>query len=103
MKKIPVNEAVGAVLCHDITQIVPGVVKDRAFKKGHIIKEEDIPVLLSLGKENIYVWEKKEGYLHENDAAECLRALTAGVGLTFSEVKEGKINFIADYDGVLMN
>ena len=102
MKKIPVNEAVGSVLCHDITQIIPGVVKDRAFKKGHIIKEEDVPVLLSLGKENIYVWEKQEGYVHENDAAERLRALTAGTGLTFSEVREGKINFIAEYDGLLV-
>lgn len=102
MKKIPVNEAVGSVLCHDITQIIPGVIKDRAFKKGHIIREEDVPVLLSLGKENIYVWEKKEGYLHENDAAERLRALTAGEGLTFSEVREGKINFIAEGDGLLV-
>jgi molybdenum cofactor synthesis domain-containing protein len=101
MKKIPVNEAVGSVLCHDITQIIPGVVKDIAFKKGHIILEEDIPLLLSIGKENLYVWEKKEGYLHENYAAERLRALTAGDGLTFSEVKEGKINFIADYPGLL--
>ena len=101
MKKIPVRESVGSVLCHDITQIVPGVVKDRAFKKGHVIKEEDIQLLLSLGKENIYVWEAKQGYLHENDAAERLKVLTAGVGLTFSEVKEGKINFIAEYDGLL--
>ena len=102
MKKIPVKEAVGSVLCHDITQIIPGVVKDRAFKKGHVIREEDVPVLLSLGKENIYVWEYKEGYVHENDAAERLRKLTAGVGLTFSEVKEGKVNFIAEYDGLLV-
>ncbi|MBZ9685374.1 molybdopterin-binding protein [Clostridium estertheticum] len=102
MKKIPVSEAVGSVLCHDITQIIPGVIKDVAFKKGHIIKEEDIPVLLSIGKENLFVWEKKEGFLHENDAAERLRALTAGAGLTFSEVKEGKINFIADYPGLLV-
>ena len=102
MKKIPVSEAVGSVLCHDITQIVPGVIKDRAFKKGHIIKEEDIPLLLSLGKENIYVWEKKEGYVHENDAAQRLTDLTAGEGLTFSEVREGKINFIAALDGLLV-
>ncbi|MBU3142995.1 molybdopterin-binding protein [Clostridium sp. CF012] len=102
MKKIPAREAVGSVLCHDITQIIPGVVKDIAFKKGHIIKEEDIPLLLSIGKENLFVWEKKEGFLHENDAAERLKALTAGVGLTFSEVKEGKINFIADYPGLLV-
>ncbi|MBU3127484.1 molybdopterin-binding protein [Clostridium tagluense] len=102
MKKIPVKDAVGSVLCHDITQIIPGVVKDIAFKKGHIIKEEDIPLLLSIGKENLFVWEKKEGYLHENDAAERLRACAAGQGLTFSEVKEGKINFIAEYDGLLV-
>jgi len=102
MKKIPVYEAIGSVLCHDITQIIPGVVKDIAFKKGHIIKEQDIPLLLSIGKENIYVWEKKQGFLHENDAAERLRALTAGVGLNFSKVKEGKINFLADYSGLLV-
>ncbi|MDK2985755.1 MAG: hypothetical protein PWQ96_1397 [Clostridia bacterium] len=101
MKKIPVEEAVGSVLCHDITQIIPGKVKDRAFKKGHIITEEDVPVLLSLGKDHIYVWEKKEGYLHENEAAHRLANLAGGEGLSFSEVKEGKINFIADFDGLL--
>lgn len=101
MKKIPVQDAIGSVLCHDITQIIPNKIKDRAFKKGHVIKEEDIPVLLSLGKDNLYVWEKKEGMLHENDAASRITKLTAGNGLKFSEVKEGKINFIAEHDGLL--
>jgi molybdenum cofactor synthesis domain-containing protein len=101
MKKIPVREAVGSVLCHDITKVIPGEIKDRAFKKGHIIREEDIPELLSLGKDNIYVWEKKEGYLHENEAALYLKDITAGSGLEFSEIKEGKINFIAEFDGLL--
>jgi molybdenum cofactor synthesis domain-containing protein len=101
MKKIPVQEAVGSVLCHDITMIIPGKLKDRAFQKGHIIKEEDVPILLSIGKDNIYVWEKKEGYLHENEAAEFLQKITAGSGLDFSEIKEGKINFIAKFDGLL--
>jgi len=101
LRKISVYDAVGQVLCHDITQIVPGVVKDRAFKKGHIIEESDIEKLLSLGKENIYVWEDIEGMVHENDAADRLVALSAGPGLHFSEVKEGKINFIADRDGLL--
>ncbi|NMM63974.1 molybdopterin-binding protein [Clostridium sp. P21] len=101
MKKIPTEQAVGTILCHDITQIIPGKIKDRAFKKGHIVTEEDIPVLLSLGKDNLFVWEKKEGYLHENEAAERLKNLSAGEGLTFSEVKEGKITFIADKDGIL--
>jgi molybdenum cofactor synthesis domain-containing protein len=101
MKKIPTEQAVGTILCHDITQIIPGKIKGRAFEKGHIITEEDIPVLLSLGKDNLYVWEKKQGYLHENEGAERLKNLAAGEGLTFSEVNEGKINFIADKDGVL--
>lgn len=101
MKTIKTEEAVGSILCHDITQIIPGNFKGVAFKKGHIIRKEDIPVLLSLGKDNIYVWEYKEGILHENDAAERLKDLTAGRGLIFSDIKEGKIDFIAEEDGLL--
>jgi molybdenum cofactor synthesis domain-containing protein len=101
MTIIPVEEAVGCILCHDITQIIPGKVKDAAFRKGHIIRTEDIPVLLSLGKEHIYVWENKEGMLHENDAAIRIKELSVGEGLIFSEIKEGKIDFIAEHDGLL--
>jgi len=50
--------------------IIKGIKKDVAFKKGHVIREEDVPVLLSIGKENIYIWEKQDGMLHENEAAE---------------------------------
>lgn len=67
MRQIKVEEAVSQILCHDITQIVRGVTKDARFRKGHIITEEDIPILLSLGKENIYVWENDDTKLHEND------------------------------------
>jgi molybdenum cofactor synthesis domain-containing protein len=101
VKKIRVQEAVGTVLCHDITKIIPGEFKGVAFEKGHIIREEDIQELLSLGKEHIYVWEKKFGMLHENEAAERLRELTAGEGLNFSGIKEGKIDFTAAIDGLL--
>lgn len=101
MKKINVQDAVGSVICHDITQIIPGKVKGVVFKKGHIVREEDIPVLLSVGKEHLYVWEKKEGMLHEDEAAERLRDLTAGEGLSFSDISEGKINFISKVDGLL--
>ena len=101
MKCIPVQEAVGSILCHDITQILPGEFKGRRFKKGHIIQEEDIPVLLSLGKDNIYVWENLPGMVHENDAATFLKDITMGDGLTFGEIKEGKITFTAAHDGLL--
>ena len=66
MKLIKTEEAVGSVLCHDITQIIPGVVKDAVFRKGHVVTQEDIPVLLSVGKEHLYVWEKQEGMLFSN-------------------------------------
>lgn len=78
-----------------------GVTKDAVFRKGHIVTEEDIPVLLSVGKENLYVWEKEEGMLHENDAAEILRQICQGEHMHPSDVKEGKIELIADIDGVL--
>ena len=69
MKYIKTEDAAGHVLCHDITRIIPGRFKGAAFRKGHIVAEEDIPVLLSMGKENLYVWEKKPGILHEDEAA----------------------------------
>lgn len=101
MKIIDTKDAVGMVLCHDITKIVPGEFKGAAFKKGHIIKEEDIPELLKLGKDHLYVWEKKEGTLHENEAAERIKNHTAGEGLYFGDIKEGKIDFFADRDGIV--
>lgn len=101
MKLIRTEDAVGSVLCHDITQIIPGVVKDAVFRKGHVVTEEDIPVLLSVGKEHLYVWEKQEGMLHENDAAEILRQVCQGAHMRASEPKEGKIELTAEEDGLL--
>lgn len=101
MKKIKVEDAIGNVLPHDITRIIPGVVKDTPFKKGHIIKAEDIPMLKSLGKEHIYVWENKEGMLHENEAALRIHKAVQDDNFEVSEINEGKINFIANKDGLL--
>ena len=100
MKLIRTEDAVGQVLCHDMTQIIPGQYKDARFRKGHIVTEEDIPVLLSMGKENLYVWEMREGILHENDAAERMCALCLNDGMERSEVKEGKIELRAGRAGL---
>ena len=100
MKVIPTVEAVGHVLCHDMTQIIPGTYKDARFRKGHVVREEDIPVLLSMGKEHLYVWEMTPGMLHENEAAERLYALCANDHMERSEVKEGKIELRAACDGL---
>ena len=124
MKLIDTKDAVGHVLCHDMTQIIPGKFKGPAFKKGHIVTEEDIPVLLSIGKEHLYVWEKDENMLHEDEAAQILYEICVGsnprpqapnpckdradpcgkenpVNMHPSDVSEGKIELIADCDGLL--
>ncbi|MBO4265997.1 MAG: molybdopterin-binding protein [Lachnospiraceae bacterium] len=93
MKQVRTEDAVGHVLCHDITQIIPGKVKGPVFKKGHVVTEEDIPVLKSVGKEHLYIWEKTEGILHEDEAAAILCKIAAGDRDVFerSEPSEGKI------------
>lgn len=101
LKLIKTQDAVGQVLCHDITQIIRGVKKGPVFRKGHIIKEEDIPVLLSVGKENIYIWENNENLLHENEGAKILFDVCRGENIHGSEIKEGKIELISDIDGIL--
>ncbi len=101
MKQIKTTEAVGHILCHDLTRIVKDEMKGVAFKKGHIIKEEDVDTLLKMGKENLYVWENTPHMVHENDAAVVLANICMGVGTVGSEVKEGKIDVFADMDGLL--
>ena len=101
MKEINTKDAVGHVLCHDITQIVKDKVKGVAFKKGHVVKEEDINTLLSLGKDHLYVWEKNEGMLHENEAAIILRDICKNEYMEESDVKEGKIELF--YMKILMS
>lgn len=101
MRLVRTEDAVGHVLCHDITQIIRGVTKDAVFRKGHVVVPEDIPVLLSVGKEHLYIWENDENMLHENEAAEILFQICRGEHMHGSEIKEGKIELTADMDGVL--
>ncbi|MCF8068494.1 MAG: molybdopterin-binding protein [Desulfobacterales bacterium] len=101
MKSIPVHEAVGTILSHDVTQIIPESVKGPAFRKGHIIREEDISKLLDIGKQNIYVFGMSPGMVHENEAAERIANAAAGKGFHFSEVKEGRVNLVSEYPGLL--
>lgn len=100
METIRVEEAVGTVLCHDITRIVPGEFKGPAFEKGHVVSPEDIPELLKLGKERLYVWKLAPGMVHENDAAIRIARALAGSFLIPSSPKEGKVNLIAAADGL---
>ena len=100
MKLMKTTEAVGQVLCHDMTQIIPDVTKDAVFRKGHIVREEDIPVLLSIGKDHIYVWEKDDTKYHEDEAADILRGICQNEYMRATDPKEGKIELIAESDGL---
>jgi len=101
MKHVRTEAAVGQVLCHDITQIIPGVIKDARFRKGHVVTEKDIPVLLSLGKEHLFVWENDGTMYHEDEAAGILASLCQNDHMKKSGVKEGKIELTAEIDGLL--
>ena len=106
MKKINVRNAEGYELCHDITQILPGEFKGAKFLRGHIIRKEDIEVLISLGKENIFVMEeedKEKNLIHENDAAMFIveKLNLDKEFFEISDIREGKINITAKEDGIL--
>ena len=93
MKYIKTIDAEGHVLCHDITRIVPGKFKGAAFKKGHIVRKEDIDELLKLGKEHLYVWEKNENMMHEDEGAYALAKLCLGENISIKGApKEGKVD-----------
>lgn len=101
MKIVPVEEAVGMLLAHDMTEIIPGKSKKPAFKKGHRIVKEDIPRLLTMGKEHIGIIEYQEGDIHEDDAAMRMAKAIAGRGVEMSDPSEGKVSLIAAEDGLL--
>lgn len=101
MKEVTVEKAIGTVLAHDLTQIIPGEYKGPKFKKGHVITAEDVPVLLSMGKKHLFVLEKDDTDVHENDAALRIASKAAGNGIRLTDPAEGKIELIADMDGLL--
>ena len=102
LKKLKVQDAVGHVLCHDMTQIIPGESKGPRFRKGHIVAPEDVDVLLSMGKRSVYVWQTAPDMVHEDDAACQLCQLVEGPGCTHApDVREGKALVTASCDGCL--
>lgn len=101
MNMIAVEKSVGMVLAHDMTEIIPGKSKGAAFKKGHIIKKDDIPRLLNMGKEHIYVIEYNDDDVHEDEAAIRMARAAAGPGIALTEPSEGKVNLLANRQGLL--
>ncbi len=101
MKKVPVEKAICMVLAHDITRIIPGKFKGTGFKKGHVVREEDVPELLKLGKQSLYILELSPDRLHEDDAALRIARAIAGSNLSWTEPREGKANLVSKTAGLL--
>ena len=99
MKKIAVEQAVGMTLCHDITAMRDGF-KGAAFRRGHVITEEDVPKLLDLGKRTVFIWEDNAGELHEEDCALRLAAMAPVEGAHYTDPSEGKVLLVADRRGM---
>lgn len=101
MQTIATKDAVGMRLVQDVTQIIPGEKKGPRFKKGHLIQAEDVPILLSMGKENLYVWAESDDMLHEEAAAEILYQMCASENIYSTDVSEGKIEAKSKVAGLL--
>lgn len=102
MKKIAVEEAIGQELLHDLTAILEGGFKGVRFKRGHRIEAEDIPVLLSMGKEHVYIAEPGDDFVHEEDAAKRVLDLAVGDFIEVTGPSEGKFNLLAACDGCFL-
>ncbi|MEJ2642412.1 MAG: molybdopterin-binding protein [Desulfosarcinaceae bacterium] len=101
LQEIAVWDAVGMVLGHDVTRIIPGLEKGPAFRRGHIIQQADVDVFLDIGKEHVYVIDLNDGYLHEDDAARRIATAAVGQGIRLTAPSEGRINLEAQIDGLL--
>lgn len=101
MIKLLIEEAVGKPLAHDITRIVPGKLKGPAFRKGHVLTEDDLPLLRDMGKNNVYVFDTDKGYMHEDDAAKMLAQAFQREGFTLEGPSEGRINIKSRIDGLI--
>ncbi|WP_127579985.1 molybdopterin-binding protein [Paenibacillus koleovorans] len=100
LTEVRVEDAVGLALAHDLTRIVPGEFKGRLFRKGHVVREEDIPELHKIGKAHIYVLQLGTADLHEDEAAQRMAAAAGGAGLAATEPSEGKVLLRASAGGL---
>jgi hypothetical protein len=101
MRKVLVDEAVGMELGYDITKIVPGKEKYRAFRRGHVIKPEDVSRLKDMGKQYVYVWLPGDNMIHEDEAALRIARAAAGPGIAYTEPSQGRVNLKACHAGLL--
>lgn len=101
MRKVKIEEAVGLMLAHDLTRIIPGVEKGPLFQRGHVLAAADIPLLLDIGKKHIFVLDGTETEIHEDEAGQRIAQAVMGDHIRISDPSEGKVNLISTLDGIL--
>ena len=99
MKKVRVEDAVGLPLCHDVTKMVDGF-KGPAFRRGHVIRPEDVEELKNIGKKTVFIWEEHAGEVHEDDCALRLAAMAPMEHAVYSGPSEGKMMLTAQTRGL---
>lgn len=101
LKKVKIDEAIGLTIGHDMTKVIPGKFKGPAFRRGHVVTEEDLPELRLMGKEHIYVIEEEEGLVHEEEAALRIAKAVSGADMKLTSPKEGRVNIVCANHGLL--
>ncbi len=101
LKKVKLEDAIGLVIGHDVTKVIPGVFKGAAFRRGHILRQEDIPELLSMGKEHIYIIEEEDGEIHEEEAGTRIAKAVAPPELELTQPNQGRVNIKSKVLGLL--
>lgn len=107
VKIVPVAEAVGKTVAHDMTRIEPGVFKGPEFQAGQRIRVGDICRLQQMGRFHVAVTDgpdvmaSETELVHENACAALFAKHMAGEGVTYElPPHEGKIDFVAAHDGL---
>jgi formylmethanofuran dehydrogenase subunit E len=106
LEAVPVEQAVGRRVLHDLTQIIPGQSKGPAVKQGEVITVGDLCRLQQMGRQHLYVMgEDGPGpeWVHEDEAARAFARAMAGEGVTLTDQpREGRVNLLAARDGLLV-
>ncbi len=104
LSAVPLEEALGHHLLHDMTQIIPGESKGPVFKKDQLITVGDLCRLQQMGRQQLYVAEENQvgpEWVHENEAALAFAQAMAGEGVVCDTLpREGKVNLLAERNGL---
>jgi molybdenum cofactor cytidylyltransferase len=93
---VPPRDAVGAILAHSVTA------GGKRLKKGRFLSEADRDALIDAGVETVTVGRLDADDIHEDPAADRLAEAATGAGLKRSAAFTGRVNMIAETDGILL-